>query len=390
MQRLLIISNGSGEDWIGVQLAKAWRAQQPGSEGPDIQALALVGQGAFYQEAGIPLLKAGFSQPSLGFAYLKPQLLWHDFRAGLGQHLRASLAALKSTRGRWNQVLAVGDIVPLLAGVYAQAPLAFVACALSDYYTAGKSCFDPIQVHLMRRHQVQVFARDQLTAENLRARGVKAHSEGNPMLLPLPAPNTQKYSSPKEQILLLPGSHADALVNLRDMLQHLQGLFAQHLQFVLLSAPQLDQLAIADCLQAQGWQPQANTAGYPSWYCQQSQLQVWPASALPDALAQSRLAVGLAGTANEQCVGHGVPVLSFTGQGQQYTAAFAEAQQRLLGSGLCWLGDPHPQLLAWQAERMLREPAYRQAAQQVALERFGQPGACERIVSHLLKLPQTV
>src|SRR5687768_11123846 len=86
--RGLLISNGSGEDRIAAQLAQRWREAEPGLE---LRALALVGEGLFYQQAGIELLAPRFSPPSQGFAYLRPGLLAADFRAGLGGHLLRSL-----------------------------------------------------------------------------------------------------------------------------------------------------------------------------------------------------------------------------------------------------------------------------------------------------------
>ena len=49
----------------------------------------------------------------------------------------------------------------------------------------------------------------------------------------------------------------------------------------------------------------------------------------------------MAGTAVEQAVGIGKPVLQLPGHGPQFTAQFAEAQRRLLGPTVfCAKGDP--------------------------------------------------
>jgi uncharacterized protein (TIGR03492 family) len=48
-------------------------------------------------------------------------------------------------------------------------------------------------------------------------------------------------------------------------------------------------------------------------------------------LKGSQVVVSMAGTATEQAVGLGKPVLQLAGAGPQFTAGFAEAQRRLLG-----------------------------------------------------------
>ncbi|PKL77107.1 MAG: hypothetical protein CVV27_06870, partial [Candidatus Melainabacteria bacterium HGW-Melainabacteria-1] len=363
--RVLLISNGSGEDRIAVQLARAWRMVEPELE---LEALVLVGEGLFYQRAGIELLPPRFNPPSQGFAYLHPDLLWQDVCAGLGRHLRQSLDCLKARRGHYTAVLAVGDIVAAFAASRLHQPFAFYGSALSDYYLgqageAGKSSYDSLQIRLLR--SALVFARDALTAANLRRRGLNAHFDGNPMLDCFDDPSGDYLDGPSGEcpyrpdpthpaILLLPGSHADAPANFGLMLRQLMPLLDQPLDYLLIQAPQLTAESLPAVLRSNGWD---STASY--WMRGQARLWLLDTGWFRQAIDWGRLAIGLAGTANEQCVGLGLPVISFATPGHQYSWAFGEAQQRLLGAGLQFLGDPHPQLLAWQVKRMLAEPGYR-------------------------------
>ena len=58
-------------------------------------------------------------------------------------------------------------------------------------------------------------------------------------------------------------------------------------------------------------------------------------------LKSSDLILAMAGTATEQAVGIGKPVLQVVGQGPQFTSVFADAQRRLLGSTVfCSNGSP--------------------------------------------------
>ena len=48
-------------------------------------------------------------------------------------------------------------------------------------------------------------------------------------------------------------------------------------------------------------------------------------------LLKSRCCISMAGTATEQAIGLGKPVIQIEGKGPQFTKSFAEAQRRLLG-----------------------------------------------------------
>ncbi|HEY9842157.1 MAG: lipid-A-disaccharide synthase-related protein [Candidatus Sericytochromatia bacterium] len=384
--RALLISNGSGEDLIAAQLGRRWRERQPGLE---LRALALVGEGLFYQRAGIELLPPRFTPPSQGFAYLHPGLLWQDFQAGLGRHLLQSLSSLKALRGEIDCALAVGDIVAVLAASRLRAPFAFYGAALSDHYLgaagqAGRTCYDPLQIQILKHRAALVFARDDLTAANLRRRGLDAHCDGNPILdvldsLGSAAACPYTRSADRACILLLPGSHADAPANFALLLQQLELSLDTPRDWLAICAPQLERAQLETPLAATGWQ----RMGQAQWQKLASRLWLLDGHCFGQALAWADLAIGLAGTANEQCVASGLPVVAFATPGRQYNWAFGEAQQRLLGAGLSFLGDPHPLLLARQLDRMLGEPGYRAAAAVVARERFGTPGADQRMIARL-------
>ena len=375
-QQILLISNGSGEDYVGLKVAQAWQQARPQDS---LSALALVGEGTFYREAGIVMRPVHFTPPSQGFAYLHPGKLWNDLRAGLAGHLYRALREIQQLRGQIDRVIAVGDIVSVLAATWSQTPYAFVACALSDWYLEPNprehSCWDPLQVALLRRSQAPVFPRDSLTARHIAVRGVRAFDCGNPMVEVVSQAPMQAF---EPVIVLLPGSHRDAVANFQAMLTLLSECGHHSWRLQLIQAPQLSLQAFAAALAAQGWQEREGLWGWHNL-----RLTVLPATALPQTLAQASAALGLAGTANEQCVAAGIPVVAFVGTGMQYTAAFAEAQQRLLGAGLHLLNPVTPELLAFQLQRVMTHPAYRQAAQRVARERFGPPGAAARIVAAL-------
>ena len=135
--RLLVLSNGHGEDVIAVRILKELQQQ---TSAPEIFALPIVGEGRAYQRLNIPVIGSVRTMPSGGFIYMDGRQLAKDLRGGL---LQLTLNQLKSVR-RWvkiqkksgysAKILAVGDIVPLLFAWLSGSEYAFVGTAKSEYY----------------------------------------------------------------------------------------------------------------------------------------------------------------------------------------------------------------------------------------------------------------
>ena len=97
------------------------------------------------------------------------------------------------------------------------------------------------------------------------------------------------------------------------------------------------------------------------------------------------LALAMAGTATEQLVGLGKPVISLPGGGPQFTPAFAEAQTRLLGPAVSLrTGDASDTArFAWQ---LLADEPRRVQITADGRQRMGPPGAANRIACALAAL----
>ena len=148
--RVLVVSNGHGEDAIGAMLCAALRAAAPRTR---LSALPLVGNGDAYrgvqgldgEEGCVDVIGPARAMPSGGFVYMDPSALAADVKAGLAeltaQQWRAASewsasSAGDASKGRAAAVLVVGDMLPLLFARWACAPLpyAFVGCAKSEHY----------------------------------------------------------------------------------------------------------------------------------------------------------------------------------------------------------------------------------------------------------------
>jgi uncharacterized protein (TIGR03492 family) len=94
--------------------------------------------------------------------------------------------------------------------------------------------------------------------------------------------------------------------------------------------------------------------------------------------------VGLAtaGTATEQLVGLGIPVLSMPGPGPQFKAGFARRQSRLLGNAVVPFHSAAE--LAVGLERLLTDGNWRRHLGRIGQRRMGPPGGSERLAQLLL------
>jgi uncharacterized protein (TIGR03492 family) len=103
-----------------------------------------------------------------------------------------------------------------------------------------------------------------------------------------------------------------------------------------------------------------------------------------DILEASSVCIGLAGTANEQAVGLGKPVVAFPGPGSQFTKKFLAAQKRLLGDSLAAVEGP---LEAGRAvlEILADGDRYRRMAA-CGRERMGEPGGADRMAAEIIRL----
>ena len=118
-------------------------------------------------------------------------------------------------------------------------------------------------------------------------------------------------------------------------------------------------------------------------------------------LAAADLVISMAGTASEQAVGLAKPVLQLAGRGPQFTESFAEAQRRLLGSGVHCAGGAAGSQAALRATaalaaallKQLADPAQAAALQRslerLASERIGNPGGSERMAKAIMELLET-
>lgn len=373
-QLVAFISNGHGEDAIAATIIR----HIPDHFG--VMALPLVGDGGSFRNLPrVDVLGPTRVMPSGGFIVRNPLGLGRDLRAGLVGLVFKQWRALRACRRRVVLTVAVGDLAAVLFALALPCPRFFVGTAKTDYYRDWGERYFALERWILGRACSRVYARDALTADNLRQAGVPADFVGNPIIDELSDPQVAALPGKLANdplVVLLPGSRADATSNWPVLLQTCKAMHDERPELVFVAAlpPTLQERSLADLAVAQGW----STDSPGAVLCQGDARLHLIRGQLGALLPRARLCLGLAGTANEQAVGAGVPVLSFISTGSQYTRYFARRQQQLLGEALT-VGPREPGMLARIALGLLDDDAYLQRVRAIGHDRFGEPGACRRI-----------
>ena len=326
--RILLLSNGHGEDLSGALLGRSL-----GALGHQVQALPLVGKGEAYRREGIPLLgrTREFSTGGIGYTSLRGRLT--ELIQGQVVYLLQQLIRLLRQAHRFDQIVVVGDVIPVIAAWLSGRPTATYLVAYSSHYEGRLRLPWPCGELLATRRFQAVFSRDQLTADDLSQQlGRSVRFVGNPFMDPVLATTTTKLPDATQRIGLLPGSRRPELEdNLRLLLLVVDKLVARaggcpELCLDLALVPSLTDADLKALSEQAGWRLAGGGLLHPSGLTIQVRRDAFQA-----VLQHSDLLICMAGTAAEQAVGLAKPVLQLPGHGPQFTEAFAEAQRRLLG-----------------------------------------------------------
>jgi uncharacterized protein (TIGR03492 family) len=343
-KKVLFISNGHGEDLNAIQIVKALRQQQPQVE---IGAMPIVGYGNAYRNLNINIIGPTEALPSGGFVYNDRFKLLEDIRSGLFTLLWRQIQAIRKYSQDCEAIFAVGDVVVLLGAYLTGKPYISFMVSSSAYYE-NKMQYPKLTEWLLRSDRCQqIFTRDRYTAELLNKQGYdKAIFVGFPAMDALEITGKDLQLSPVPLVALLPGSRLPEAGNnlqlLLDLAIATTPLFPDGIQFYAAVTPNLcvpdttGTIPLQQVAAASGWEYHATgDLTHP-----EHQLKVRCIyDAFADILERCDLVAGMAGTAIEQAVGLGKPIIQIPGAGPQFTYTFAEAQMRLLGSSIQTIGN---------------------------------------------------
>jgi len=405
--RLLVLSNGHGEDLIAQRILEALRARRPDVE---IWVLPLVGLGeAFSRDVTAGhLRRIGPQQrlPSGGFSNQSLRALLRDLAAGLPLLSWHQLQVVRQWARQGDPVLAVGDLLPLLLAWSGRGHFGFIGTPKSDltwatagppdgraspladrYHRCKGSEWDPWEWALMGSRRCRLVAvRDRLTARGLRRHGVAALAPGNPMMDGFSQPPLPAWLAGQRRLILLAGSRLpEALGNARRLLGSLT-LWQPPEPTTVLAASGSGPTAAA-------WAELLGHAGFRAMPLAPEVAAIgatagWRLGRLTLLLGQhsfsrwaswAELGLATAGTATEQLVGLGVPALSLPGPGPQFKAGFARRQSRLLGGAVQPCSNP--QQLVERLQELLADPTNRTRLGAIGRRRMGPSGGSAQLAA---------
>jgi len=331
LSRILLLSNGHGEDLSGSLIAK-----QIVKSGHSVEALPIVGKGIHYEKEKIKIIgkTKEFSTGGIGYNSFKGRL--NEIFGGEIIYFLKRLYLTYKIRKKYNYFFVVGDIVPVFFAWLCKKDFFTYLVAYSSHYEGKLKLPWPSKFFLISKKAKKIYTRDFLTANDLTLQLKKKVSFfGNPFM--------DKFFRDKElkksdfSIGLFPGSRfpeiLDNFILILELLEAISDFkYFQKIEFNFAIVNALSSSKIREIFENRKWVYLEKINEKNLLKFQYKSLTVnlyW--NTFDEILLKSRLCISMAGTAAEQAIGLGKPVIQIEGKGPQFTKSFAEAQRRLLG-----------------------------------------------------------
>ncbi len=360
MKTVLFVTNGHGEAAIAARIAEELRALAP----LRTEHFALVGErlgGGAFVDVGPQRVMPSGGLVAMG----NLRAFARDLRAGFITLFAQQVRFLRSARGRYAAVVAVGDAYACLMARMTRRPLAFVGTAKSVYVAP----YGPGERRIIAGAQC-IFVRDFATAEQLREQGVPAQAPGN-VIVDLVHDTTRSRTAVEWRaplrLALLPGSRPRAYADAQRLAEVVAALRTRvgPLDAVLSIAPSLDPAGFAPAIAL-------------------GDLRTWNGP-LDGLFAGATLVIGQSGTANEAAAAYGVPVVALELDDAPRDAWYRKRQIGLLGEAM--LVVPGDVARATEAiAALLADEPQRAHMAWVGRERMGGPGGAHAIAQAVLSL----
>lgn len=369
---VLIISNGNGEDSVAADLI----AHLP--SGVSASAYPMIGDGVVF--AGLSELVGPRAYvPSAGWRHTKGSTA-KDIKGGMLTAITPAWAFLRKARGQYDKVVAIGDGVAPLMCWTAGLPIDIYVDVFKSGYAHTYNMFERF---ILRRVAREIFTRDRLLADLLRKYGISAQSAGNIMLDSVPEGEYDAKSRRQHPlaVLLLPGSRQTAPANLSLQLQAIALMPAPAaLDIFVAVAPGLDPDDLANATGTEftpSAQSQSAELGALEWQGLQVRLV---RGALANLVEASDVVLSQAGTATQQALGLGKPVIAMRFATDR--AKRIADEQALMGEGRI-LTEPDPNALGAALRALLADPGECKRRGEIGRARLGGPGTRRAIIARL-------
>jgi uncharacterized protein (TIGR03492 family) len=379
VNRVLFVTNGHGEASIAERLSLELRSIVAEAS---VDHLALVGSATYDAMNEVGPRRA---MPSGGLIAMgNTRNLARDVGAGLLALTWSQARFLRRARGRYDVVVAVGDVYALAMTLLAGSPTVFVGSAKS----VDVAPYGAFEERMLARAAF-CFVRDDATAQALRRHGVRAEVAN--AIVDLFAATEDGAVEPAiagftPLLALFPGSRLSAYGDAEFLLEVTRELAATRpgLGALLSIARGLDPERFAADAGAAGWEVRATSDARIPFVLSRNGREIvrgWR-GALGPILAHAVLVLGQAGTANEAAAAASVPVVAFERDRDRKARWYRERQRGLLGDALAVLLGELPEAVAG-VSAILDDPVRRKRMGEIGSARMGKTGAARRIAERV-------
>ena len=332
MSKILILSNGHGEDLSGSFLARKLIQM-----GHHVDALPIVGNGHVYKKNKIKVVckTREFSTGGLGYNSIQGRI--SDIFNGQIIYFFKKFFLTFLIRENYHYFLVVGDIVPIIFAWLCRKKFFVYLVAYSSHYEGKLRLPWPLKQILSSNRLQSLYTRDVLTSKDLAKQlNRKVYFYGNPFMGSF-FNRDKQFKKSAFNLILLPGSRMPELINnLYLIINVLEDLakyrYFANIEFNCAIINSCSPDKILSILSSNRWVLNKNKISNEYLVMQYKFITVnfkW--NSFEESLLNSDLVIGMAGTATEQAVGLNKPVIQIEGAGPQFTKLFADAQRRLLG-----------------------------------------------------------
>jgi uncharacterized protein (TIGR03492 family) len=384
---VVFMTNGHAEDMLAVIVARLLVAQ--GFDKDRICGWPMIAPGRAWHEAGFRTVGPSIATPNEGLGTRSLYKLLVEIRHGAVFGYLRHLRFAASIRNQPKVVVALGDILPLaamsLAGGGTRIFVSSVKSVLFKDELAKVGAHYLWERWLMRRFATVVFPRDMATTQALSARGIHAEFVGNIMMDGLESCGSPwPKANGSLRVALIPGSRLDATSNLLlcidTLADNARRPVVQCLEYIAACAPCVDLEKVADYAVNKGL---LRCAEDPMLFTLGAQITLRLSQGrFPDVLSQADLAIGFAGTANNQAIGCGVPLIATWGE-SSVDEKYVRMKQVFFGPSAVSV-QRDMQALSAALSDLLADPARRSAMAEEGRKRMGPPGASVRIAAQVL------
>lgn len=373
--RVLIITNGMGEDAMGAALAKALATHC------EMEALPTVGEGLAYN--GIcPLVGPRGHLASEG--HRKQGSLLKDFQHGLALTAMKHVRYMRRQKGRWDKIIVLGDMIGLAlckAGGHS------VDLYLDCYKSGFASTYSAVEKRLIKSTAAKTLCRDDILAGQLRAFGLDAGFVGNIMMDTVPelSMDIAPLIGDRTAVTLLPGSR-NAAKGLFDLeiraLGRLTGKYPLSVLIPVAPTADAESLIRAAGLKQVDKELDIDAPEYLAKAEMADKTPVYFFDRGIGTLARnSRFVAGQAGTAGFQSAGLGVPVIALVPHDARPSRV--ARNERLMGDSRITTSLDVNELTAAMGS-LLEDEADAKRRGRVGKERIGPAGALDYAVRLIL------